>query len=72
VHDNRQPEVHDCHEVLITESEDGLAIVMHCEAEPQLSVLAVHDASTRIENATHLRWPDVKRVTVHFEPVDGG
>ena len=68
----RQPEVHDCHEVLITESEEGLAIVMHCEAAPELSVLAVHDASTRIENATHLRWPDVKRVTVHFEPVNGG
>jgi cation diffusion facilitator family transporter len=68
----RQPEVHDCHEVLISESEEGLAIVMHCEAAPHLSVLAVHDASTRIENATHLRWPDVKRVTVHFEPVDGG
>ncbi|CAN5813285.1 cation-efflux pump [soil metagenome] len=67
----RQPEVHDCHEVLITESEDGLAIVMHCEAAPELSVLQVHDASTRIENATHLRWPDVKRVTVHFEPVPG-
>lgn len=67
-----QPEVHDCHEVLITESGGGLAIVMHCEAEPRLSVTAVHDASTRIEDATHLQWPDVKRVTVHFEPVNEG
>ncbi len=68
----RQPEVHDCHEVLISESEEGLALVIHCEAEPQLSVLAVHNASTRIEDATHLRWPNVKRVTVHFEPVNSG
>ncbi|MEX0790993.1 MAG: cation diffusion facilitator family transporter [Actinomycetota bacterium] len=67
----RQPEVHDCHEVLISQSEDGLAIVMHCEAEAKLSVLQVHNASTRIEDATHLRWPEVKRVTVHFEPVQG-
>jgi cation diffusion facilitator family transporter len=66
-----QPEVLDCHEVLISESEDGLAIVLHCEAAAQLSVTAVHDASTRIEDATHLQWPDVKRVTIHFEPVEG-
>ena len=65
----RQPEVHGCHEVLITESDGGLAIVMHCEAEPHLSVTEVHDAATRIESATHARWPDVHRVTVHFEPV---
>lgn len=65
----RQPEVHDCHEVMISESAGGLAIVMHCEAEPQLSVTAVHDAATRIEDATHARWPNVTRVTVHFEPV---
>jgi cation diffusion facilitator family transporter len=67
----RQPEVYDCHEVLISETDGGLAIVMHCEAAPQLSVTAVHDASTRIEDATHLQWPEVKRVTVHFEPLDG-
>ncbi len=64
----RQPEVRDCHEVLITETDGGLAIVMHCEAEPHLSVTSVHDASTRIEAATHARWPDIERVTVHFEP----
>ncbi len=68
----RQPEVHDCHEVLITQSEEGLTIVIHCEAEPQLSVLETHNASTRIEDATHMRWPNVKRVTVHFEPVNQG
>ncbi|HEX2053328.1 MAG TPA: cation-efflux pump [Actinomycetota bacterium] len=65
----RQPEVHDCHEVMITRDGGGLSIVMHCEAQPELSVTAVHDASTRIEAATHARWPDVKKVTVHFEPV---
>jgi cation diffusion facilitator family transporter len=64
----RQPEVHNCHEVLVTDIEGGLAIVMHCDAYPALSVEAVHEASNRIENETHTRWPEVKRVTVHFEP----
>jgi cation diffusion facilitator family transporter len=64
----RQPEVQDCHEVLISEIEGALALVMHCEAYPGLSVDAVHEASNRIENETHRRWPEIKRVTVHFEP----
>ena len=68
----RQPEVSDCHDLMVSESDGGLAVVMHCTAEPNLSVTQVHDASTRIENATHARWPDVKQVTVHFEPVEEG
>lgn len=63
-----QPEVQNCHEVLISHIEGGLELVMHCEAESHLSVAEVHDAATRIENATHQRWPEVERVTVHFEP----
>jgi cation diffusion facilitator family transporter len=64
----RQPEVQNCHEVLVTEIDGALAIVMHCETNPSLSVDAVHEASNRIENETHSHWPNVKRVTVHFEP----
>lgn len=66
----RQPEVRDCHEILISETAEGLAIVMHCVAEGAMSVTAVHNASNKIEDATHIRWPEVKRVTVHFEPAD--
>lgn len=68
----RQPEVTDCHEVVITRDGSGLSIVMHCDAAPQLSVTEVHDSATRIENATHARWPEVKQVTVHFEPAREG
>lgn len=63
-----QPEVKNCHEVVITETGGGLSMVMHCEAAPGISVAEVHDASTRIEDETHRRWPEVSRVTVHFEP----
>jgi cation diffusion facilitator family transporter len=64
----RQPEVGNCHEILVTEAQDMLAVVLHCEASPDLSVEAVHEASNRIEAATYSEWPEVKRVTVHFEP----
>lgn len=65
-----QPEVHNCHEVVISQIEGGLEMIVHCEAEAHLSVKAVHDAATRIETATHQQWPQVERVTVHFEPQD--
>jgi divalent metal cation (Fe/Co/Zn/Cd) transporter len=68
----RQPEVQNCHEVVVTQTEGALAIVMHCEASPGLSVQDVHEASNRIEAETHGRWPEVKRVTVHFEPEGAG
>lgn len=64
----KQPEVTGCHEVLVSETEDGLALVIHCDAAPGVSVSTVHDASTRIEAATHIQWPEVHRVTIHFEP----
>jgi cation diffusion facilitator family transporter len=64
----RQPEVLDCHEVLVTDTESGLSLVMHCDTAPGLSVEAVHDASNLIEAEIHRHWPDVKRVVVHFEP----
>ena len=63
-----QEEVRNCHEVVVTDTEEGLSVVMHCEAEPGLSVARVHDASTTIEDEIHRRWPEVERVTVHFEP----
>ncbi|MCA1839075.1 MAG: cation-efflux pump [Actinomycetota bacterium] len=63
-----QPEVLNCHEIVITNLDRGLAVVMHCEASPGLSVASVHEVSTRIEDEVHRRWSDVRRVTVHFEP----
>lgn len=63
-----QPEVRDCHEVVLSSAEGMLSMVMHCHAEPGLSVRQVHDAATRIEDAVHRARPDVARITVHFEP----
>lgn len=64
----RQPEVTNCHEIVVTDSDGSLTLVMHCTAASGLSVERVHDASTRIEQEIHRGWPEVARVTVHFEP----
>lgn len=68
----RQSEVQNCHEVIITESDGRLSLVMHCEAATGLSVSNVHGAATRIENEIHAGRPEIDRVTVHFEPAEWG
>lgn len=65
----QQPEVQNCHEVIVSESGGKLALVMHCEAAPGLSISQVHQASTRIEDEVHRQDARIGRVTVHFEPV---
>lgn len=61
-------EVRNCHELVVTDTRDGLSVVMHCDAAAGLSVAEVHDTSTMIEDEVHRLWPEVERVTVHFEP----
>ncbi|HEU5002436.1 MAG TPA: cation diffusion facilitator family transporter [Actinomycetota bacterium] len=65
-----QPQVRNCHEVVVTNSRDALSVLMHCEAAAGLPVSEVHDAATAIEGEVHRRWPAVERVTVHFEPLE--
>jgi cation diffusion facilitator family transporter len=57
----RQDEVRNCHEVVVTDTDGGLSVVMHCEAAAVLSVARVHDTSTVIENEIHRAWPEVQR-----------
>lgn len=62
------PEVEDCHEVVVTETDEGLSLVIHCTAAGGRPVASVHKVATTIEDEIHARWPEVARVTVHFEP----
>jgi cation diffusion facilitator family transporter len=57
-----------CHEVAVSEAEDGLHLVVHCEAPPGESIAHIHDASLAVEDEIHRRFGDVRAVTIHFEP----
>ena len=61
-----------CHEVAVSETEDGLHLVVHCEAPPTETIEAIHDASLTVENEIHRRFPEVRAVTIHFEPETTG
>ncbi len=62
------PPITRCHEVAVSEAEDGLHLVLHCEAPADTSIADIHDASLAAEKDIHETFPEVRTVTVHFEP----
>ncbi len=64
----REPEVLDCHEVLVTSTENGLAIVAHVRGRRDLALTRIHDASERIESGLKIEHPEIASVLIHFEP----
>lgn len=57
-----------CHEVAATRASDGLHVIAHCEAAPSQTIGLIHQASQKVESDIHREFPEVKTVTVHFEP----
>ena len=64
-----EPDVLDCHEVVLTSSGAEIAVVAHVGGRGDLPLDRMHDASERIEKAIHSAHPEVGAVTIHFEPV---
>lgn len=62
------PPITRCHEVALSEAEDGLHVILHCEAPPATPISEVHDASLVVESEVHRRYGDVRSITIHFEP----
>ncbi|MFP5297881.1 MAG: cation transporter dimerization domain-containing protein, partial [Actinomycetota bacterium] len=63
-----EPDVLDCHEVIVTRTGSTLAVVAHVTGRADLALSRMHDASERIENALHARFPELGDVLIHFEP----
>ncbi len=63
-----EPDVLDCHEVLVTSSAGVLSVVAHVRGSRNLPLAKLHDASERIEKRLHAVRPDVGDVLIHFEP----
>ena len=64
-----EPDVRDCHEVLITSSGGDLSVTAHVGGRGDLPLAKMHDASERIEKAITNAHPEVTSVTIHFEPI---
>ena len=65
---SEEPDVLDCHEVLVTAAGGELSVVAHVHGHSALSLSRLHEASQRIENRLHAEHPEVGPVLIHFEP----
>ena len=63
-----EPEVLDCHEVLVTSAGGKLNVVAHVRARSDLPLDRIHRASERIEREVREASPEVAAVVIHFEP----
>lgn len=63
-----EPDVLDCHEVIVTATHGDISVVAHVRGRGDLPLTKMHDASRRIENAIHAAVPEVGPVLIHFEP----
>ena len=63
-----EPDVVDCHEVLVTQARDHIAVVAHVRGRADLPLSLMHEASDRIEKSVHAAHDDVGDVLIHFEP----
>lgn len=63
-----EPDVVDCHEVLVTSTGGTVVVVAHVRGRATLPLSQMHDASERIEQAVHRAIPDLGSVLIHFEP----
>jgi divalent metal cation (Fe/Co/Zn/Cd) transporter len=58
-----------CHNVLVRRKGDKFSVSLHCRFEKDLSIVQVHDLSSRIEERLKHGVPGVDYVLVHAEPV---
>jgi divalent metal cation (Fe/Co/Zn/Cd) transporter len=59
-----------CHDVTVRRHGSAISVALHCAFARELSIVEVHDASTRIEVALKEKIPGLDRVLVHAEPGD--
>jgi cation diffusion facilitator family transporter len=57
-----------CHNVAVRRHGDRLFASLHCQFEKDMSIVQVHELSTRIEERLKLKLPGLDRVLVHAEP----
>jgi cation diffusion facilitator family transporter len=65
----KEKSLSDLHNIRIRRTEAGLFIHYHCRCAPQTTVLDVHSAIDRVENALTAKIKGIARVVAHAEPV---
>jgi cation diffusion facilitator family transporter len=59
----------DVHDVRVRETSEGEIINFHCRVDPSKTVHDVHEKVDELERALRRKWPAIKRVIGHAEPL---
>jgi cation diffusion facilitator family transporter len=62
--------VAEIHDVRVREAEGGEIVNFHCVVDPAVTVADVHEKVDDVERALRQRFPSIKRVTGHAEPLE--
>ena len=63
------PRLSDVHSIRLRRNEEGLFLHYHCRCSPDDTVEQIHDQIDRIEAGLKDRFPDIRRVIAHAEPL---
>jgi cation diffusion facilitator family transporter len=62
------PGLHGCHDLHLRPGADGYDVVLHCLADPELSVAEAHHRAEEVERRLLADVPAISQVLVHMEP----
>ena len=68
----RHERLTEIHNIRLRRNEEGLFLHYHCRCLPEQSVERVHDDIDRVEAGLKERYPDIRRVIAHAEPLRPG
>lgn len=63
------PRLSDIHSIRLRRNEEGLFLHYHCRCSPADTVEHIHDDIDRVEAGLKDRFPDIRRVIAHAEPL---
>jgi cation diffusion facilitator family transporter len=60
-----------CHDVRARQVEHHILVSCHCTMKGALPITQIHDVTAALEDRVKERFPQIHRVTIHPEPVEG-
>jgi divalent metal cation (Fe/Co/Zn/Cd) transporter len=64
-------ELVNCHQAHVRQVSHKILVSCHCEMPGNLSITEVHDVIGALEDRVKEKFPQIARVTIHPEPVEG-
>jgi divalent metal cation (Fe/Co/Zn/Cd) transporter len=64
-------ELVNCHDVRTRQVEHHILVSCHCTMKGALPITQIHDVTAALEDRVKERFPQIHRVTIHPEPVEG-